>query len=69
MSNTKPEIGIIGWTDLTIVYAEEIRDFYSKVVGWKPQPRSISIGQYDDYVMNALETRNEHCRSLSCPRY
>ena len=54
MSNNKAEIGTIGWTDLTIANAKEIRNFYSKVVGWKPQP--LSMGQYDDYVMNTPET-------------
>jgi predicted enzyme related to lactoylglutathione lyase len=54
MSNSKPEVGTIGWTDLTISNAEEIRNFYSRVVGWKPQP--LSMGQYDDYVMNTPET-------------
>ena len=54
MSNNKQEVGTIGWTDLTIPNAEEVRDFYSKVVGWKPQP--LSMGQYDDYVMNTPET-------------
>jgi predicted enzyme related to lactoylglutathione lyase len=55
MSNNKPEVGTIGWTDLTISNAEDIRDFYSKVVGWKPQP--LSMGQYDDFVMNTPETK------------
>jgi predicted enzyme related to lactoylglutathione lyase len=54
MSNNKPEVGTIGWTDLTITKAEAVRDFYSKVVGWKPQP--LSMGQYDDYVMNTPDT-------------
>ena len=54
MSNNNPETGTIGWTDLTISNAEEIRDFYSKVVGWKPKP--LSMGKYDDYVMNTPET-------------
>ncbi|MEW6701580.1 MAG: VOC family protein [Bacteroidota bacterium] len=54
MSNNKPEIGTIGWTDLTIPDAEKARDFYSKVVGWRPQP--LSMEQYDDYVMNTPET-------------
>ncbi|MCX6169624.1 MAG: VOC family protein [Ignavibacteriales bacterium] len=54
MSQKKPEIGSIGWTDLTIVNAEEIGNFYSKVVGWKSQP--LSMGTYDDYVMNTPET-------------
>ena len=35
--------------------AEEIRDFYSKVVGWKPEP--LSMGEYNDFVMNTPETK------------
>lgn len=54
MSNSKPEVGTIGWTDLTVNNAVEIRDFYSKVTGWKP--KALSMGQYDDYVMNTPET-------------
>lgn len=55
MSNKKPEIGTITWIDLTIPNAEEIRDFYGRVVGWKPEP--LSMGEYDDFVMNAPETK------------
>jgi len=55
MSNKKPEIGTITWVDLTIRNAEEIRDFYGKVVGWKPEP--LSMGEYDDFVMNLPETK------------
>ena len=54
MSNSEQEVGTIGWMDLTVSSAEKIWDFYSKVVGWKPQP--LSMGQYDDYVMNTPET-------------
>jgi predicted enzyme related to lactoylglutathione lyase len=54
MSNSKPESGTIGWTDLTVSNAEEIRDFYSKVTGWKPKP--LSMGQYSDYVMNTPDS-------------
>lgn len=55
MSNNIPEIGTVGWMDLTVTNAEEVRDFYSNVVGWKPH--SLSMGQYDDYVMNTPETK------------
>jgi len=41
--------GQIVWTDLTVTNAEEIRDFYSKVVGWTAAP--VSMGDYDDYAM------------------
>lgn len=56
MSNEKPEVGTITWFDLTVPNAEEVRDFYGKVVGWKPSP--VSMGDYDDYTMNAPESGN-----------
>lgn len=31
----KSKIGTVVWTDLTVPDAAEIRDFYSKVLGWK----------------------------------
>ncbi|MCP5120318.1 MAG: VOC family protein, partial [bacterium] len=34
--------------------ADRLRDFYSKVVGWKPQP--VSMGDYDDYNMTSPAT-------------
>ncbi len=55
MSNIKQEVGTIGWTDLTIANAEEVRDFYSKVIGWKPE--ALSMGEYDDFVMSTPETK------------
>lgn len=50
----KTEVGTIGWFDLTVSQAEEVRDFYSKVVGWKHQPHSM--GEYDDFVMMTPES-------------
>ncbi len=41
--------GRIGWQDLTVGNAEQVRDFYSAVAGWQSQP--LSMGDYDDYVM------------------
>jgi predicted enzyme related to lactoylglutathione lyase len=55
MSNIKPEAGTIGWTDLTIINAENVKEFYSKVVGWKAEP--LSMGEYNDFVMNTSETK------------
>jgi len=49
MADEKAPPGIIAWTDLTIKDAEKIRDFYSKVVGWKAVP--VSMGEYEDYNM------------------
>jgi len=50
MSETKRSaIGSIGWTDLTIDNAKEVRDFYCQVVGWKFEP--VEMGGYEDYCM------------------
>jgi len=45
------ETGTIGWTDLTVDDADSIRDFYGRVVGWKPLP--VAMGSYQDYNMTA----------------
>ena len=51
MSETsKPEVGAIGWADLTVENAEQVRDFYRVVVGWKVT--ELSMGDYNDYCMN-----------------
>ena len=49
----KPKPGTIGWTDLTVPNADEVRDFYAAVAGWKPQ--ALSMGDYSDYVMATVE--------------
>jgi len=43
--------GSIGWIDLTIPNAEEVKDFYEAVVGWKSEP--VSMGDYSDFTMKA----------------
>ncbi|MBN1301942.1 MAG: VOC family protein [Melioribacteraceae bacterium] len=53
MSN-KLKIGSIGWIDLTVNNADEIKDFYSAVVGWKPE--NVSMGDYNDYNMISAES-------------
>jgi predicted enzyme related to lactoylglutathione lyase len=50
----KPEIGSITWCDLTVKNAVEVKDFYSKVVGWNPE--AISMGDYNDFSMIAPES-------------
>jgi predicted enzyme related to lactoylglutathione lyase len=52
MSN--PEIGTVGWRDLTVEHAEAIRDFYQSVVGWKSEP--CDMGGYSDFTMIAPGT-------------
>ncbi len=47
----KKPLGSIVWTDLTVNNADEVRDFYSKVLGWKHE--AIGMGEYNDYVMKA----------------
>jgi hypothetical protein len=44
---SKSKVGTIGWVDLTVDDAVGVRDFYSRVVGWKSEP--VSMGDYDDY--------------------
>ena len=57
MSNQeKPEIGSVSWFDLTVPNAEDVKDFYSKVIGWKPEPVSMAKGEYEDYNMKAPES-------------
>lgn len=50
----KPEIGSITWCDLTIPDADGVKDFYSRVIGWKPE--AVSMGEYNDYSMVAPES-------------
>ena len=51
MSNSTPAVGTIGWHDLTVEDAEQMRDFYSAVVGWKSEP--VDMGDYNDFNMIA----------------
>jgi hypothetical protein len=44
-----PEIGKIGWIDLTVPDAAALRDFYSSVVGWNSE--GVEMGGYQDYCM------------------
>lgn len=54
MSETpKPQVGTIGWHDLAVPNADEVRDFYAAVTGWKPE--ALSMGDYNDYVMSTPE--------------
>jgi len=48
------KVGSVSWADLTVENADEIRDFYSQVVGW--QAVGLDMGGYSDYCMNEPET-------------
>jgi predicted enzyme related to lactoylglutathione lyase len=51
-SQTRPHpTGTIAWHDLTVTDAPGIRDFYTSVVGWQPEP--LSMGEHDDFVMKS----------------
>lgn len=55
MSDAKsPAVGTIGWRDLTVENAEETRDFYQAVVGWRPDP--VDMGDYSDFSMFSSES-------------
>ena len=44
-----PQIGKIGWIDMTVEDADSVRDFYKSVVGWGSE--DVSMGDYADYSM------------------
>lgn len=48
--HTKPAIGSIGWTDLTVDDATGLVDFYRSVVGWTTS--EIDMGGYPDFCVN-----------------
>ena len=61
-------IGAVSWTDLTIEHAENIRDFYKNVVGWKSM--DIGMGDYNDFCMlspedNQVRTGICHARGVN----
>lgn len=43
--------GTIGWIDLTVENAENVRDFYRAVAGWTAEP--VDMGGYSDFNMIA----------------
>lgn len=49
----KYRVGTIVSADLTVANAGELKDFYSAVIGWIPEPFKMKdeAGSYDDYVM------------------
>lgn len=47
--NHKPEVGTIGWFDLTVEHADTLKGFYASVVGWDVE--ALSMGDYNDYVL------------------
>lgn len=50
----KPEIGTMGWFDLTVPNADQVKEFYTSVVGWEPE--NVDMGGYNDYTMKTPES-------------
>ena len=48
------KIGTIGWIDMTVQDAGELRDFYAKVVGWDVE--DTSMGDYSDFTMKSPDS-------------
>lgn len=49
-----PQPGHVGWVDLTVDNAAEIRDFYRAVMGWEYRDVQMDEG-YADYSMTTME--------------
>ncbi|MGB5689323.1 MAG: VOC family protein [Woeseiaceae bacterium] len=49
-----PEVGKIGWIDMSVDDADGVRDFYKAVVGWGSE--DVSMGEYSDYSMTLPST-------------
>ena len=47
---TKPKVGAVAWTDLTVKPAAKVSEFYAAVVGWKVT--EMEMGGYADYGMS-----------------
>ena len=52
----KPEIGSIGWIDLTVPDATNVKDFYCEVVGW--ESAAFPVSDYQDYCVGAKPSEN-----------
>jgi hypothetical protein len=50
----RPQPGTIAWVDLTVANADDVRDFYRAVIGWKPA--EVTMGEYMDYSMTVADT-------------
>jgi predicted enzyme related to lactoylglutathione lyase len=49
-----PQPGLVGWVDLTVDNAPEVRDFYRAVIGWEYREVAMDEG-YADYSMTTME--------------
>lgn len=44
----------MAWLDLSVTNADEVKDFYQKVVGW--QDIAVDMGDYQDYAMKPADS-------------
>lgn len=51
---SSPKIGSVGWFDLTVPDATNVRDFYKAVVGWTTS--EVPMGEYSDYCMHPQDS-------------
>lgn len=51
--------GSIGWADLTVPNATEVRDFYAAVVGFTHS--AVNMGDYEDFCMIPPESEDAVC--------
>jgi len=45
------KIGQMAWMDLTVNNAEQVKDFYQSVIGWKTEKVAMADGEYNDFSM------------------
>lgn len=50
MGVPQPQVGTVGWHDLTVPDAERVRDFYKAVIGWDSSP--VDMDGYTDFNMS-----------------
>lgn len=53
------DVGKIGWIDMTVENALEVRDFYEAVVGLKAE--DVSMGDYSDFNMTMPSSGTPVC--------
>lgn len=53
MAEVNKKIGAIGWVDLTVGKADELKKFYEDVTGWTST--GFDMGDYKDYCMISPE--------------